>query len=517
MNQGWNIFRKDFRHHWREIAAYLAILVAFTWFEVRDWTQPASAVAFGAAASIFFASQFLSSLVVALVPISWIFLIVRVVQGESLVGDRQFWVTRPYDWRKLLAAKALFVLAFINLPLFVVDVLLLARAGFHPTSYLSGLLGMQVMLIFVVFLATAALATVTATIPQLLLAALLAGLFAICLSALASIIPNASFSSRGDSFSAVLFIVTSMAVILLQYSRRRTAISRWLIVGLGALITLIMIATPYRWLIARDYPLSKGELPIHLTLLPAKTTESSSVVPNERSVPIHLPLSLSGLPNDSFLQLDGIVVTLTNAAGFRWDSGWLPQGPMLFPDQKTVDINFALKPSIFDQMKSGSISAHLMLAFTLYSDKDQRQFVVPSGRFTLPELGWCSSETQYWRGRELRCLVPPGKPTFLLITSEMAASTCPLRKEEPPVPPGKVARRSIGGGGFAPGISPIHVVDIYLMNWDSALNRDTSPGICPGTPLTLSRPEAASRQRLELQFDNLSLDAYRAGPPVTVK
>lgn len=512
MNQVWNIFRKDFQHHWREIAAYLAILVAFGWFEVRDWTQPASAMAFGAAASIFFASQFLSSLVVALVPISWIFLIVRVVQGESLVGDRQFWVTRPYHWAKLLAAKALFVLAVINLPLFLLDIFLLARAGFHPASHLSGLLSMQLMLILLLFLATAALATVTATIPQMLLAALLAVLFAIGLSALASVIPNASFSSLSDSFSPVLFIVTSVAVILVQYSRRRTALSRWLIVGLGAMIALIMIATPYRRLIARDYPLNKGELRVHLALLSAETKESSSVVPNERSVPIHLPLSLSGLPNDSFLQLNGMVVTMTNAAGFRWDSGWLPQGPILFPDQKTVNINFALKPSIFDRMKSAPISAHLMLAFTLYRDKDQRQFVVPSGRFTLPELGWCSSETQYWRGRELRCLVPPGNQTFLLIASEMAASTCPLRKEEPPLPSGKLARRSMASGPSAPGISPIHVVDIYLTNWDSALNRDTSPGICPGTPLTLSHPEAASSRRLELEFDNLSLGAYRAGP-----
>jgi len=30
-----------------------------------------------------------------------------VVHAESLVGDRQFWITRPYEWKKLLTAKAL--------------------------------------------------------------------------------------------------------------------------------------------------------------------------------------------------------------------------------------------------------------------------------------------------------------------------------------------------------------------------------------------------------------------------
>src|ERR1700739_4313976 len=116
MNQVWNIFRKDARRHWPEIAASLAALLAFAWLDIRRWSQGDSF-----AATSFFVlidSQFLPGLLNALLPLSWMFLIVRVVQGESLVGDRQFWITRPYDWKQLMAAKALFVLAFINLPFF---------------------------------------------------------------------------------------------------------------------------------------------------------------------------------------------------------------------------------------------------------------------------------------------------------------------------------------------------------------------------------------------------------------
>jgi hypothetical protein len=76
-------------------------------------------------------------------------LAVRVVQGESLVGDRQFWVTRPYEWKKLLLSKFLFLLVFLNLPLLILDVVLLAIAKFSPLHYAVGLLWMQLLILFV--------------------------------------------------------------------------------------------------------------------------------------------------------------------------------------------------------------------------------------------------------------------------------------------------------------------------------------------------------------------------------
>src|SRR5580658_389901 len=111
-----HIFLKDVRHLWREIAVSLALVVTYGRNVPYSWAHPGVA-ATGAAALVgaFFDAEFWARMLVVLVPVAWVFTVIRVIQSESLVGDRQFWVTRPYDWRQLLAAKLLFILVFVNL------------------------------------------------------------------------------------------------------------------------------------------------------------------------------------------------------------------------------------------------------------------------------------------------------------------------------------------------------------------------------------------------------------------
>ena len=505
MKQILNIFAKDARQRWPEVSASIALLVAFAWTEVRGWTN-AGPTAYGLSA--FFFSGMILQLVVPLVPISWMFLIVRAVHGESLVGDRQFWVTRPYDWRKLLAAKALFVLVFVNLPLLLLDIFLLAKAGFRPTSYFPGLLWMQLLMILLLFLPTFGLATVTAGMGQMLLALLFIALCSIGTDALSNLVPNSSFSAGTSSWSGLFLIATALAVILLQYSTRRTTRSRWLIVGMTAALTLLVVATPYRTLIAREYPPSVAS-PLKFALLPRHPTASRNIAHNRDIVPMHLPLLLTGLSKDSFLQVHGFIVTLTNSQGRHWDSGWQSQRAFLFADQPSENLYFNLDTSAFDQLKSSPVKLQVLLAFTRFRDKNQRPFVVPDGEFSLPELGFCRNKSEYVH--QIACRVPLRQPRFLLVSSDLSASTCPVSAGETSARPGEIARGSIQNPDSSPaeiGISPIKLVDLYLFDWN-ADGLPTNPGICPGTPLILSDPVPISRNRIDLQFDDLSIADYR--------
>jgi hypothetical protein len=126
MNQILHIFKKDLRHHWLEILVSLALLAGFTRHELHPWGEVDG---FGVRGPFFFNFMFLRNLA-PILALFWIYLILRVVQGESLVGDRQWWVTKPYEWWNLLAAKVLFVIVVIFVPLFHVQLFLLHHFGF---------------------------------------------------------------------------------------------------------------------------------------------------------------------------------------------------------------------------------------------------------------------------------------------------------------------------------------------------------------------------------------------------
>jgi hypothetical protein len=248
MNQIWNIFRKDARHYWREIAVSVALLCAYGWIDVRGWAQE-DVLSTGV-----FAYRFLSGLVDWLVPVAWAFLAVRVVQGESLVGDRQFWVTRPYEWKKLLLSKFLFLLVFLNFPLLILDVVLLAIAKFSPLHYAVGLLWMQLLILLFLVLPAVALASITASIVQTLLGLLVIALYMVGMAALASQIPNSDFSGPVGFLPGFFFLGTCIAVIIIQYARRKTGLSRLLVIGLGMVVLIILVATPYRAIVAHEFP-----------------------------------------------------------------------------------------------------------------------------------------------------------------------------------------------------------------------------------------------------------------------
>ncbi|HYE24362.1 MAG TPA: hypothetical protein VEG32_04100 [Clostridia bacterium] len=513
MNQVMSVFLKDLRHYWRETLAAVALLSAFGWQEVRSWSEGglgAYAVGYGVS-SVW---PPISGLVGFLIPVVWLFVIARAIQGESLVGDRQFWVTRPFEWTKLLAAKTLFVLTFINLPLFVLDVFLLKAAGFAPQQYLTGLLWMQLTILIILVLPAAALATVTASVAQFFLALLLVLLYLIGGSWLSEQIPSSRFGSSG-SLTGVFFIAVCLAVILLQYARRKTFASRLLIVGFGIACIVLLAVTPYRSLVARRFPqLSEGDQPpFQLALVPDLKPQPTDL-PSERGaedVLIFLPFAVSGIAPDSIVRLHGVLYEVQSRDGFRWDSGWKYQGVFLFPGQKNTQLILQLKRGVYERMKSSPVNLHMSLAVTVYEDKNRREFVVPSGDFALADAGVCSAEHRFTRS--LYCRAPLRRPSFLLITADASRSTCQSGDEQSPPEKGAIARGWISDESSAPaepGINPLQEFSVGLTHWTDSPQR-SSTGICPGTPVTLSNPEPVRKLRTELSLRDFSLEEYR-GP-----
>jgi hypothetical protein len=494
MNQVLHIFRKDVRHLWREIAVWFALVIAFTRLLINQWNPPSS-IASGP-----IALYEILGLSASLAPLALMFLIARAVHGEALAGDREFWTTRPYRWKKLLAAKVLFVIVFVNIPLLVAHATMLAIAGFHPFTFLGGLLWLQVVWTATFILPIAGLATVTRGIGQMFLALLFVGLFEIVFSALRGAMPNSAFPEPSTSFYFSLISIAAITVIILQYSLRRTTQSRFLIAGLAAALVVILVATPYRSLIAHAYP-RQTDFPVKLSLLPARGVHYNL---SDR-IPLLVTFNLSGFPKDTFLELDGATLHLNNASGQHWDSRWQSGNTMIFPDFAVLQTDVELTQEALNRLKSSPMSGDLLLAVTLYHDQNQRPFVIPRGEFDMPGLGRC--DTGLGTISALSCQIPIRRPAFLMLTSERISSTCPPNPNQIPPVPGQIARAYVRDGSepAQSDLSPVQIEDITLSEPQDSTRIS---GMCPGTPVTLSNPEVVARTGIEVHLDSAWLETY---------
>jgi hypothetical protein len=114
-----HILLKDARRFWWEIAVTLGLLASVARMD---------------ATRVGFIPGAMEGWLNLILPAVWAYLVALVIHDEALVGDRQFWLTRPYPWPALLVAKALFVLVFIHFFSFAVDVAILASRGFEPLA-----------------------------------------------------------------------------------------------------------------------------------------------------------------------------------------------------------------------------------------------------------------------------------------------------------------------------------------------------------------------------------------------
>ena len=236
MKQILHIFAKDVRLFYPEILISLALTFVFVQLYPPQWGAPAPA----------FRSITLGfPLATALVPISWWVLIARVIHAESMVGDRQFWITRPYRWPNLMASKALFIAAFVYVPFFVAQCALLKEAGFSPVDHLSGILFNLVMATGVLVLPIVAIATITSNFGKMSLAILILLIYVAMTAYLYTLLPTASAAvDYSDQLCFGLLVCTVATIIVVQYATRRTLLSRSLMAALAVTLGLFVLFVP---------------------------------------------------------------------------------------------------------------------------------------------------------------------------------------------------------------------------------------------------------------------------------
>jgi hypothetical protein len=505
MKQMLHIFAKDSRQFWPEILISLALVATFVWMYPRSWLSGNTLYAVGGGAFVpALLEQYLGGILKVLIPVSWWLLIARVIHAEALVGDRQFWLTRPYEWKKLLGAKALFLVVFLYLPLLIAQCLLLFRAGFHPLSFIPGLLFNLLLITGISVLPLVAIASVTATFARVTVT-LLAGLAGfIGFIAISLLFSNSVSIPSSDQLAIPLAYCFCGTVVVLQYAARRVWASRLLLIAFPIVLVLSGLAVPESTVMGHAYPRASAgqEAPVQLSLLRDTPYPAAADLIRANQVQVRIPLQVSGVTEGYALIPDALQVTVDAANGSHWTSPWQAASSSNYlPGMSESGVNFLMSRALFDQVRSMPVTLHFTLALTQVHAGNVRSIPLPTQDFSVPDFGICSPDPR-WMDRHffgIACRFALRQPRLTYISVRWSESPCTASQPDPNT--GVEGDTWVGTLENSPaefGITSVSSPPIGLSNATKVEGNKSEPRhLCPGTPVTFTQYNFARR----LQYD----------------
>jgi hypothetical protein len=507
MKQILHIFKKDTRRFWIEILISMALMFAFAVVDTNDWKV------FHDQQTRNRMEQFVGILVVLMTASWWLF-IARVVQAETLVGDRQFWITRPYEWKKLLAAKLLFVTAWFVLPYLLAQMLLLAEAGFHPWAFLPGTLS-TVLLVGIVFLVPVwSVAAVTSNLARLVLTVL--GCIIVVYGYMFLVYGYQHGYTSANPYTNVflfplLFCGCALAITL-QYGTRRTWMARGLLLVLPVLLALSVAAYHRQSLVDTAYPqqAAGAVAPVSITLSRSSTDRTMSPTAEDpvqtRSRDgeyfMSLPLKFTGVAAGSAVFTNDLRLTLTAADGTEWSSPWQATLERILPGTHLPRIELIIPPDVYNRFKAAPVTLRVDFAISRYQAGTVTQLPFPSGDVAVPGIGFCAP--QRWGLTALECRSAIDQPPLTYIAATWRKGAC----EDGAPPPDAVTEGYSWLEPQGPDFSIVSVRSLFM--WFRGTGSEEEPQgkgwrICPGTPLTLTQYHLADRTQASVTSQNFVL------------
>ena len=502
MNQVLHIFRKDTRIYWLEIVAALAALLIYVRLAPFGWDFSEYKMR----------NQLLTVILpTVLVPVTWWLLIARVIHAESLVGDQQWWLTRPYEWKKLLAAKALFVAAWIYAPLAIALAAILKLAGFSPLVHGAGWLYAFGILSGFVWLPLIAVAAITATFARMTLTLL--GIIVFAIEAAGFILrPYRGYESTvpySHLMTVVLVLAVGLAIaVLLQYATRRL----WLARAVMMVAALAMIGTGKLLVAGRenqidhDYPAAgSATAPVQLAFFSDQANFEGSVhigsSERQDKVYIGVPITFTGVAEGSLVEVDDVKAALDDPMrGMHWTAPWWASNNIrILPGQHLAWVQIMLDRDQYERFKSAPVTLHLALAVTELHAAGETTATIPTAEdFPVAGFGVCSGRSLY-RFPQLICRSPLGQPPLTHITTVWS------RTQEPNayVPPGPITTAAWAGtpynnelGALFP-VSPV-LVNLYPRSIDGEVPSMHGLALAPGTPVHFVQYAVTGRTQVSL-------------------
>jgi len=486
MNQSLHIFRKDLRHLWPELSIYAALLIAFAWTAPLTWPGSNSTQ-----------SQMLLQVVLvflhALMPVLWLVMIARLIHDESLVGDQQFWITRPYKWPSLFGAKLLFIVTGIILPFVAMQWFLLFHAGLHPLSAIPGLLLNLLYLTLLCWLPFTVVAAVTSTLPRaaMTMVAAVIAMIVILLIGGRTAGPRMEPPFLLETFGTI-FAVLLIAILLYQYAGRLTTRSRIALIATPLLLIALYAIYPADTLIRHLYPASSDPTvhlsfdtdPLHYAQQQGRTMTIAGLTM------VNLPLELQGVDPSVRFASGGLSFTM-DAPGYHYVSPWQPASP------RTSNLSMFIPQEALDRFHGKDVHLHLTLvAERLSAETAQTVTANTEARFDVPNQGVCSYSPDQPGGGPF-CRYAYQSPPVTRVTGLVSANWC---QASAPTHPGMDYLRSLGAQ--TPTFDPVVPYNLGTL--------DLRGTICNGAELTFTPYQPSDKLRIELDIPAVTLDHYVA-------
>lgn len=489
-----HIVRKDLRRHWIEISLFVLVCGAWAWQAAHP------------SAWIWMTER-------ELVPIVlfglWFIVTVRLIQGECLVGDREFWSTRPYRWNELMAAKVLALALCLNGPLLIAELFLLHHAGFTLSwSFAPGLLFLQLEFFLFITFTAATLATITQSLVQWLLTVGGMILYAIVVSWFPWDRLPATLSSQGDVatlLGGAIILPALVFAFVWQYARRRIWLSRAAVATVMLAVPATILIAPTRFVRGIAYPHPSKGSPLTLTIPNDSDTGNRQYLRFDNygtSAELVIPVSTHVADSDTIVQVDGTRIALSGNNGWHWTSPWLNQNLRYPVSPSQGQLRFQIPANLADRLQQLHARATADLALEVYRMGALQKIATNSDPVVLPGVGICridSGQDQYRNqygiliAPGLSCFAPLRLPGVVFLQTPSADNTC-RTEDGSPLPPGHYASTIEYGTSGIPADfdpDPVHAVHFNMGLWNPPIPAPDSPRkfrsavVCRGTPLLL--------------------------------
>jgi hypothetical protein len=344
-----------------------------------------------------------------LVMLAWFVLIVRVIQSEALAGDKQFWLTRPYSWKSLLAAKILFLLVFITLPMTIADSAIVTAQGFPVPGHLSGLIWMQLLWWILFVLPIAVLAAITSSLSAVVF-------WAVVIIAAGStnltqdlVDPLGSLEWIGNTIYLTSTATAIIAILIWQYGWRRTVDAR-IVFGCTLAFGTLAPILPLSGMLPLQGPSS---LTIGLDPQPRPVTGLG--LPD--TVQVNFLLRIAGVPEGLTPRTDftqAQIQSPVEQATWRSSSTSNSDRASVLEEGDAFWLQVSMNRKFFERVKNQPVRIRVMLLLTLFGNQKSITLPPRTKSIPVPEIGLCDTDVP--SPFLYRCRGPFRGPRFRLVT-----------------------------------------------------------------------------------------------------